>query len=70
MTTVEIVSLVGLGSLIVERISYQFRAKEWVSRLVESLVADLREEHAECRKELARMNAILVEIRIDSEPAE
>ncbi len=72
MTTTEIGLLVGFATLVVERIAAHFRAQAWVTRLVESLVADLRREHAECQKKLAKIESILVDITpvTDQEPAE
>lgn len=77
MDTPEILGIVGFCTLVVERFASHMTAKhkaeEWVRRKFDSLVDDLRKEHAECRAELAEIREILSFITPDTQdksPAE
>jgi hypothetical protein len=80
MTTTEIGLVIGFCSLVVGHVAAYVKAQSWIPKLMESLVADLRKEHAACReevlfyrKELDKIRAILLDITPvadNEEPAE
>lgn len=67
MTTTEITLLVGLATLVVERIATHFagarQAEAWVRKWFDVFAADIRREHEECRKALAKQGKELTELR-------
>lgn len=74
MTTTEIALVIGLSTLIVKHVAdHLMRGSETeraVRKIMDSLVADLRREHAECREELASLRRLIDDITPVHDPAE
>jgi hypothetical protein len=74
MDSTEVSLAIGVIALIVKSVAdHLMKGSELersVRKIMDTLVADLRREHAECREELADLRELIRDITPDRDPAE
>jgi uncharacterized membrane protein len=74
MDSTEITLGIGVVALIVKSIADHLmsgsKTEQVVRKIMDTLVADLRREHADCRQELDDLRKLIVDITPDRDPAE